>query len=65
MLVNEAFNRIDAAAAAGHPGALELETFFVGQVVGSFTELRPTREIVAKMVRDCEERLRTLADALG
>jgi len=65
MLVNEAFNRIDAAAASGHPGALELETFFVGQVVGSFSELRPTRRIVTTMVRDCEARLRTLADALG
>ncbi|MGV0643961.1 nitronate monooxygenase [Mycolicibacterium sp. XJ2546] len=65
MLVNEAFNRIDAAAADGHAGALELETFFIGQVVGSFTTLRPAREITLDMVADCEERLRALAAAIG
>ena len=43
MLVNEAWQRIDAAARAGHEGALRLESFFVGQVVGSFAELRPAR----------------------
>ncbi len=64
MLVNDAFNRIDAAAAEGHPGALELETFFVGQVVGSFTGLRPTREIVESIVLDCYEQVRTLAARL-
>src|SRR5229473_245189 len=41
MLVNEAWQRIDAAAQAGHEGALRLESFFVGQVVGSFEQLRP------------------------
>ncbi|ORA61160.1 monooxygenase [Mycolicibacterium elephantis] len=64
MLVNDAFNRIDAAAADGHAGALELETFFIGQVVGSFTTLRPAREITLDMVADCEERLRALATAI-
>ncbi|HTM84665.1 MAG TPA: nitronate monooxygenase, partial [Mycobacterium sp.] len=64
MLVNDAFNRIDVAAASGHPGALELETFFVGQVVGSFSELRPTRDIVEAMVSDCEQRLSLLAAAI-
>lgn len=61
MLVNDAFARIDAAAAAGEPGALELETFFIGQVVGSFTQLRSTREIVEEIVGDCEQRLQELA----
>ncbi|MDA4108722.1 monooxygenase [Mycobacterium holsaticum DSM 44478] len=61
MLVNEAFSRIDAAAGDGHAGALELETFFIGQVVGSFTELRPAKEIALGIVADCEQRLRTLA----
>ncbi|MGV0577895.1 nitronate monooxygenase [Mycolicibacterium elephantis] len=65
LLVNEAFSRIDAAAAEGHAGALELETFFIGQVVGSFTKLRPAREIAVDIVTGCEERLRTLAAAIG
>lgn len=60
MLVNDAFNRIDVAAASGHPGALALETFFIGQVVGSFSELRATRDIVETIVGDCEQRLRML-----
>lgn len=65
LLVNEAFSRIDAAAADGHAGALELETFFIGQVVGAFSELRPAREIALGIVAGCEERLRSLAAALG
>jgi NAD(P)H-dependent flavin oxidoreductase YrpB (nitropropane dioxygenase family) len=64
MLVNEAFNRIDAAAGEGHAGALELETFFIGQVVGAFDELRPAREIALGMVAACEKRLRCLAAAI-
>ncbi|KUI29353.1 nitronate monooxygenase [Mycobacterium sp. GA-2829] len=64
MLVNEAFHRIDEAAAAGHAGALELETFFVGQVVGSFTELRPTRDIVLDLVNGCQARISALADTI-
>lgn len=65
MLVNDAFGRIDAAAADGHAGALDLETFFIGQVVGAFTELRPTSEIALGIVAECEARLRTLAAAIG
>jgi NAD(P)H-dependent flavin oxidoreductase YrpB (nitropropane dioxygenase family) len=64
MLVNDAFSRIDAAAADGAPGALELETFFIGQVVGSFTRLRSTREIVEELISDCEQRLQSLAAAI-
>ena len=62
MLVNEAWQRIDAAARAGHEGALRLESFFVGQVVGSFTELRPAGEITRQIVADCERRIAELAD---
>ena len=61
MLVNEAWNRIDAAAAAGHEGARALESFFIGQVVGSFDTLRPAGDIARQLVADCEERLRELA----
>jgi NAD(P)H-dependent flavin oxidoreductase YrpB (nitropropane dioxygenase family) len=61
MLVNEAWQRIDAAAQAGHEGALRLESFFVGQVVGSFQQIRPAAEITRQIVADCEQRIADLA----
>jgi NAD(P)H-dependent flavin oxidoreductase YrpB (nitropropane dioxygenase family) len=64
MLVNEAWHRIDAAAAAGHEGALALESFFIGQVVGSFTRIRPAAEITRQIVADCERRIADLARLL-
>jgi hypothetical protein len=64
MLVSEAWQRIDAAADAGHEGALELESFFVGQVVGSFSRLRPAAEISRQIIGDCEVRLAELAALL-
>ncbi|WP_341360797.1 nitronate monooxygenase [Georgenia sp. M64] len=60
MLVREAWERIDAAAERGVATARELESFFVGQVVGSFTELRPTADIVNDIVTGCDARLREL-----
>src|SRR5919206_1149825 len=65
MLVNEAWNRIDAAAAAGNEGAKKLESFFVGQVVGSFAALRPAGDIARELVADCEQRLRELASLVA
>jgi NAD(P)H-dependent flavin oxidoreductase YrpB (nitropropane dioxygenase family) len=64
MLVNEAWRRIDAAARAGHDGALALESFYVGQVVGSFARLRPAGEITRQMAADCEARIAELAALL-
>jgi NAD(P)H-dependent flavin oxidoreductase YrpB (nitropropane dioxygenase family) len=64
MLVNDAWRRIDAAAAAGHEGALRLESFFIGQVVGSFTEIRPAAEITRQIVADCERRIAELGGLL-
>ena len=61
MLVNEAWQRIDAAARAGHEGALRLESFFVGQVVGSFGQIRPAGEITRQIVAECEQTIRDLA----
>jgi NAD(P)H-dependent flavin oxidoreductase YrpB (nitropropane dioxygenase family) len=55
LLVNEAWQRIDAAAEAGHEGALRLESFFVGQVVGSFSEIRPAAEITRQIIAECEQ----------
>jgi hypothetical protein len=59
-----AWQRIDAAADAGHGGALKLESFFVGQVVGSFSRLRPAAEITRQIIGDCEVRLAELAALL-
>ena len=64
MLVNEAWQRIDAAAQAGHEGALRLESFFVGQVVGSFDAVRPAAEITRQMIAECEQRIRELGGLL-
>jgi NAD(P)H-dependent flavin oxidoreductase YrpB (nitropropane dioxygenase family) len=64
MLVGEAWQRIDAAAEAGHEGALRLESFFVGQVVGSFENIRPAAEITRQIVADCEQRIAALAKIL-
>ena len=41
-------------------GALRLESFFVGQVVGSFQQIRPAGEITRQIVADCEQRIRDL-----
>lgn len=64
MLVGEAWQRIDHAAQAGHEGALRLESFFVGQVVGSFQQVRPAGEITRQMAADCEQRIAELARLL-
>ena len=64
MLVNDAWQRIDAAAQAGHEGAIRLESFFVGQVVGSFQRVRPAAEITRQIVADCEQRIADLARTL-
>jgi NAD(P)H-dependent flavin oxidoreductase YrpB (nitropropane dioxygenase family) len=64
MLVDAAWQRIDQAAADGHPGALRLESFYVGQVVGSFQHIRPAAEITREMVAGCEQRIAELAGLL-
>jgi len=64
LLVNDAWRSIDAAAAAGHEGALRLESFFIGQVVGSFAEIRPAAEITRQIIADCELRIAELGALL-
>jgi NAD(P)H-dependent flavin oxidoreductase YrpB (nitropropane dioxygenase family) len=65
MLVDEAWQRIDAAAEAGHPGGVALESFFVGQVVGSFRDIRPAGDITREIVAECERTIRGLAGGLA
>jgi NAD(P)H-dependent flavin oxidoreductase YrpB (nitropropane dioxygenase family) len=62
MLVTEAWQRIGRAARAGHEGAIRLESDFIGQVVGSFRELRPAGEITRQIVADCQRRIAELAE---
>ena len=64
LLAKDAWAVIDEAAEEGSAGAQELESFFVGQVVGRFDRLRPTAEVVADLVTGCERRLRALAASL-
>src|SRR5581483_11233343 len=65
ILVAEAWHRIDAAAATGNAGARELESFFIGQVVGGFRELRPAEDIAREIVADCVVRLKELGALAG
>lgn len=62
MLIADAWDRIDDAAERGHAGATALESYFIGQVVGGFTELAGAGEITRRIVDDCASRLRELAD---
>jgi NAD(P)H-dependent flavin oxidoreductase YrpB (nitropropane dioxygenase family) len=60
MLVRGAWERIDVAAEKGSDQARNLESFFIGQVVGSFRDLRSTKKIVQEIVEACEARLREI-----
>jgi NAD(P)H-dependent flavin oxidoreductase YrpB (nitropropane dioxygenase family) len=55
LLVGDAWERIDAAAEAGIEGALRLESFFVGQVVGALDQIRPAADITRQLVAECEQ----------
>lgn len=52
MVAEPALRRIDKLAAAGHPGAQELATYFVGQGVGLMNAIRPAREVVLEFIED-------------
>jgi len=60
LLVSEAWARIDAAAADGHKGAELLESYYIGQVVGSFSAIRPASEIARELIDKCNTRLAEL-----
>jgi hypothetical protein len=57
LLVKPAWDRIDDAAEAGNERAIELESYYIGQVVGSFARLRPAAEITRELVEQCRTRL--------
>ncbi|MET9992185.1 nitronate monooxygenase [Streptomyces mutabilis] len=65
LLVRDLWEEIDREAEAGEPGAKELASFYIGQAVGSFQRLRPTREITERMIAECEAELRRAGGLLG
>ncbi len=65
LLTSEAWAQIDAAAKEGHPGAIELESFYIGQVVGAFSEKRTASQIARSIMDDCDRQLETVAALLN
>ena len=59
-LIAEAQARINSAARA-RPGAAELSTYFVGQVVGRLRESKPARRVLHELVEEYVETLDRLA----
>jgi NAD(P)H-dependent flavin oxidoreductase YrpB (nitropropane dioxygenase family) len=50
-LIDEAHQRIQRSASA-RPGAAELITYFVGQVVGSLNDVKSARQVVFEMIEE-------------
>jgi NAD(P)H-dependent flavin oxidoreductase YrpB (nitropropane dioxygenase family) len=67
MLTAEAQQRIARGAAAGHDGAKQLATYFVGQVVGSeaMSKVRPARSVLMDMVSEYVDVVEKLGADLG
>ena len=64
-LVAEAQARIHRSAHHAGSGAEQLDTYFVGQVVGTMDRVKPARQVVLDMVEeyiDTYERLRQLTE---
>ncbi|HEX6379836.1 MAG TPA: nitronate monooxygenase [Acidimicrobiia bacterium] len=64
LLVDYALNRINRAAAAGAPGAVQLVNYFVGQVVGSLDAVRPARQVLHDMIEEYVDVVTAQAEGL-
>ena len=66
MISRPAMAKIDKLAEAGHPGAKDLATYYVGQAVGLMNQEQSARSVVMDFMQDyadAVERLsRTMAD---
>ena len=62
-LVDEAYQRIQRSAST-RPGAADLITYFVGQVVGSLNEVKSARQVVFEMVEEYIEVAEQMASSL-
>jgi len=65
LLVGEALARVNGSAHVADSGAAELVNYFVGQVVGSATAVRPARQVLRDMVEELADVLAELPQALG
>ena len=63
MLVSEAQLRISRAAATS-PGARDLITYFVGQVVGQMNQVKPARRVVLDIIEEYADTLARMAKQL-
>lgn len=52
LLAEGAMSRIALAAERGEAGAVELANYFVGQVVGQLTQIRPAKDVVYDMITE-------------
>lgn len=64
LLVGPAMARIGRVAGTPGTGANDLATYFVGQVVGSMTRVRPTRRVIEEMIDDFIEAVQRLGGLL-
>ena len=64
LLVDYALHRINRAATAGAPGAVQLVNYFVGQVVGSLDAVRPARQVLHEMIEEYVDVVTAQADGL-
>lgn len=64
MIAEPALRRVDAAAAGGNDGAVDLATYWVGQGVGLMNAVRPARRVVADMIEELVATIERLG-ALG
>jgi NAD(P)H-dependent flavin oxidoreductase YrpB (nitropropane dioxygenase family) len=64
LLVDYALHRIRRAASAGQPGAVQLDNYFIGQVVGSLDAVRPARQVLHEMIAEYVDTVAGLAGGL-
>ena len=64
LLVGPAMARIGRVAGTPGTGANDLATYFVGQVVGSMTRVRPTRRVIEEMIDDFIDAVQRLGGLL-
>jgi NAD(P)H-dependent flavin oxidoreductase YrpB (nitropropane dioxygenase family) len=64
MLTAEAQTRVQRAAATPGSGAERLITYFVGQIVGSMTTVRPAAQVVQDMVEEYLETVERMGSSL-
>ncbi|MEU8322594.1 nitronate monooxygenase family protein [Nonomuraea sp. NPDC048881] len=63
LLAEGAMARIGAAADRGDPGAVELVTYYVGQVVGQLDRVRPARDVVYDMISEFTDAVTRLSSS--